>query len=96
MQNINKNSISQHLTDRLGISKKFFDDVVDTLFEEIINLAKTDSTVKIKNFGSFNVSKKSARPGNIINQNQMIMIEERLVLNFSPSRSLKERINKIS
>jgi integration host factor subunit alpha len=96
MSNITKNSISDHLNEELGLSKRFCNDIVNSVFEEIISLAISDSNIKIKNFGSFAMLKKTARPGNIINENIKINIEERFVLKFSPSRNLKERINIIS
>ena len=93
--NITKNSIANHINEKLGISKNCLNDIVNTTFEEIVELAIKDSILKIKNFGTFIISKKKPRIGNIINENKKIIIEERLVLKFSPSKSLKERINKI-
>ena len=95
MRNITKNSIVDHLHKEIGISKKLLRDIVTSVFENIIDLSIKDSNIKIKNFGSFHISKKSQRPGNIISINQRIDIAERLVLKFLPSRSLKGRINKI-
>jgi integration host factor subunit alpha len=95
VRNITKNSIINHLHEEIGISKKLLGDVVTSVFENIIDLSINDSNIKIKNFGSFHISKKPQRPGNLIATNQRIDIEERLVLKFLPSRSLKERINKI-
>jgi hypothetical protein len=96
MKNVTKDSIASHLNGKLGMSKKLFDDVVTTVFDEIVLLAIQDSYIKIKNFGSFNLSKKPERPGNIINEKKQINIEERLVMKFSPSRSLKDKLNKIT
>jgi nucleoid DNA-binding protein len=93
--NITKNSITNHINDKLGISKNFLNDIVNSVFENIVELTIQDSNLKIKNFGSFIISKKKSRLGNIIHENKKIIIEERLVLKFSPSKSLKERINKI-
>jgi nucleoid DNA-binding protein len=93
--NITKNSITNHINDKLGISKNFLNDIVNSVFENIVELTIQDSNLKIKNFGSFIISKKKSRLGNIIHENKKILIEERLVLKFSPSKSLKERINKI-
>ncbi len=96
MANITKNSIADHLNDRLGLSKRFCNDIVNTIFEEIISLSVSDSIIKIKNFGSFSIVKKSARHGNIISKNKKIDIQERFILKFSPSRNLKEQINSLS
>jgi integration host factor subunit alpha len=95
MRNITKNSITDHLHQEIGISKKLLGDIVSSVFENIIDLSIKDSNITVKNFGSFHISKKSPRPGQIIATNEKIDIEERLVLKFLPSRSLKERINKI-
>jgi integration host factor subunit alpha len=95
MHNITKKSIASHLNSELGLSKQLLEDIVDSIFNDIIRLASRDSFIKIKNFGSFSLLQKSRRQGYIIGKKKIVEIDERVVLKLCPSKSLKERINKI-
>jgi nucleoid DNA-binding protein len=95
MSNVTKKSIAFHLNSKLGLSKQLLEDIIGSIFNEIVRLTSEDSSIKIKNFGSFSISNKPKRKGYIITERKIIEIKERMILKFSPSKALKERINKI-
>ena len=67
------------ISSRTGIPQKDVAVIVDALFEEM----------KIRGFGSFRVVKRRPKKGRIIKTGKEIIIPERLVVKFKPSKYLK-------
>jgi nucleoid DNA-binding protein len=89
MKTINKERLTQILTTKLGLSGAVCEDLVSDIFTAATNLISTTSTLKIKNFGSFGISTKAARPGMNFVEGSAMSISERKVIRFVPSRNLK-------
>ena len=97
MNNINnftREDIAESLHSDFGLTKKdciiFVNDIIDI----IIGGLKTKGYVKIHNFGSFKVTKKKSRIGRNPKTMEDVMISERNVIKFKPSKIILEQINK--
>ena len=91
---ITKEKIAEMLNDSMGISKAVCEEIVNATFEEIFALAKSSHKLTLQNFGTFKIHKKDSRPGLNINTGERVNIKAREVLTFSPSKALKNKINK--
>ncbi|MES2214898.1 MAG: HU family DNA-binding protein [Pseudomonadota bacterium] len=92
MHTITKEKLSQKLHDKLGLSAAICEDLVSEIFVSAADIICSSTNLKIKNFGSFNISTKKERPGMDWVSGSSISIPERRVIRFTPSRNLKARL----
>ena len=94
---MNKNITRDHIADTLntsfGLSKKDCLNLVNDIIEIIIEGLKNSNTVKIHNFGTFKLKRKKSRLGRNPKTKVEVMISERNVITFKPSKSLVTFIN---
>ena len=92
--NYTRENIAEALHNEFGLTKKdciiFVNDILDIIIEGLIK----DGFVKIHNFGSFKMKRKKSRIGRNPKTKQNIMIKERNVITFKPSKSVLSSINK--
>ena len=92
--NFTREDIAQSLHNEFGLTKKDCLIFVNDIIEIIIDGLKTNGYVKIHNFGSFKIKRKKSRLGRNPKTKQEVMITERNVLTFKPSKSVLNYINK--
>ena len=91
--NYTRENISETLHNEFGLTKKDCNVFVNDILEIIIEGLKVNGYVKIHNFGSFKVKRKKSRLGRNPKTKENIMINERNVLFFKPSKSVIRIIN---
>ncbi|MEO0143541.1 MAG: HU family DNA-binding protein [candidate division WOR-3 bacterium] len=77
------------ISSRTGIPQKDVAVIVDALFEEMKSALLNREKIEIRGFGSFRVVKRRPKKGRIIKTGKEIIIPERLVVKFKPSKYLK-------
>ena len=94
LNNFTREDIAESLHVNFGLTKKdciiFVNDIIDIIIESLQN----KGYVKIHNFGSFRVIRKKSRIGRNPKTMEDIMITERNVLKFKPSKIIINYINK--
>jgi integration host factor subunit alpha len=90
---ITKEMITNVLVDRLGLSYTLCQEITNNIFQEIVDMAKLETKVTLKNFGKFYINHKESRPGLDIHSRSAVTIPPRSVFRFTPSQSLKNEIN---
>ena len=92
--NFTREDIAESLHIDFGLTKKdciiFVNDIIDIIIDGL----NTKGYVKIHNFGSFKVTRKKSRIGRNPKTREDVMISERNVLKFKPSKSTLSYINK--
>ena len=92
--NFTREEIAESLHTDFGLTKKdciiFVNDIIHIMIEGL----KTNGYVKIHNFGTFKVTKKKSRIGRNPKTMEDVMISERNVLKFKPSKMILDYINK--
>lgn len=92
--NFTREDIADSLHNDFGLTKKdciiFVNDIIDIIIEGL----NTKGYVKIHNFGSFKVNRKKSRIGRNPKTMENVMIRERNVLKFKPSKIVLDHINK--
>ncbi len=91
---VTKTMIAAHVADHFGFSKNFADDLVSSIFNEIIDIIIEDGKINIPNFGSFEIRSKQERPGVNMQSGARVTVSARNVIRFVPSKSIKERLNE--
>jgi DNA-binding protein HU-beta len=68
-------------------------DLVDRVFERMMEAANQGEEVAIHGFGKFKVVERGARKGRNPQTGEAVRIAARKVLKFEPAKAMKERLN---
>ena len=91
--NTHKKNISNNISNRIGLPLNYALNLVDDLVQILISNIRLSKTFKIKNFGTFTLSKKDKRVGRNPKNKIEHIILERNVITFKASEDLKKKIN---
>ena len=92
-KNITRDDIAESINSEFGLSKKDCLDLVHDIVEIIVKGLENNNIVKIHNFGTFKLKRKNSRIGRNPKTKEEIMIAERNVITFRPSKRVLEFIN---
>ncbi|MBI5100436.1 MAG: integration host factor subunit alpha [Nitrospirae bacterium] len=90
-----KADIVDTIFEKVGLSKKEAQDIVEILFNVMKQTFVEGESIKISGFGTFNVRKKLARRGRNPKTGQDLEITPRRVITFRVSNQLKTEIEKL-
>ena len=93
INNITRDSIAEFINQEFGLTKKDCNDLVNDIIEEIINGLNEKQIVKIHNFGTFKIKQKKSRIGRNPKTKKEVMISERNVISFTPSKKILLMMN---
>ena len=89
------NDFARELSEKYGLSLSDASDFVSAMFDVVKEeLDGTDSSVKIKGFGTFKVSSVGARASVDVNTGERIIIDGRNKISFTPEVLLRDRVNR--
>ena len=91
--NLTKKDIVNSLYMQIGYSKKISENLLEDLFELILDNLKRHKMVKIAKFGTFILREKKSRIGRNPKTKEKKLISQRKVVLFKPSKELKKSIN---
>jgi integration host factor subunit alpha len=91
---IKKADFAVHVNKTFGLPMATAERVVGIIFGEIAESLRRGESVKIKNFGTFNMNEKGARPGRNPHTGQPVMISARRVPTFRASREFKDQVGR--
>lgn len=89
---LTKAEMSEHLFEKLGLSKRDAKEIVELLFEEVRRALENGEQVKLSGFGNFDLRDKNQRPGRNPKTGEDIPITARRVVTFRPGQKLKSRV----
>ena len=90
---VNRSSLVDVIYREIGLSNAESANLVDILFDEIIEGFLRDGVVKISSFGSFYLRKKNSRIGRNPKTKKEALIESRNSISFYASNILKAKLN---
>ena len=91
--NITRDDIAEFINIEFGLTKKDCLEIVNDIIETIIIGLNNNNQVKIHNFGTFKLRKKSSRVGRNPKTKEEVMIDERNVITFKPSKNIIKFLN---
>tara|TARA_B100001250_G_scaffold151868_1_gene130321 strand:- start:2505 stop:2795 length:291 start_codon:yes stop_codon:yes gene_type:complete len=91
--NLTKKEIVNAIYMQIGFSKKISENLLEDVFQIILNNIISNNKVKIAKFGTFLLRKKNSRIGRNPKTKEEKIISERNVILFRPSKELKKLIN---
>ena len=94
--NLTKKEIINSIYMQLGFSKKLIENILEDIFDVLLESLKEKGKVKISNFGTFILRHKKSRIGRNPKTKKEAIISDRNVILFKPSKFLKNQINNVS
>lgn len=91
--NVTRKALAMSVTKKLGISQRNAAEIVDTVFSTMKTILINGESIKLVQFGSLIVRKKSPRRGRNPQTGESMTITKRQMINFRPSKQLRERLN---
>ena len=92
--NLTKKDIINSIYMQIGFSKRISENLLEDIFEIILNNIIKNKKVKIAKFGTFSLKKKYQRVGRNPKTGETKIISERNVILFKASKEFKKYINK--
>ena len=92
-KNITRDDIAESINKKFGFSKTDCLNLVNDIIEIIIIGLKESNEVKVHNFGTFKLKRKKSRIGRNPKTKEEVMISDRNVISFKPSRNVLKYIN---
>jgi integration host factor subunit alpha len=92
-QNLTKKEIINSIYMQLGYSKKLIENVLEDIFDILLDSLKEKGMVKISNFGTFILRHKKSRIGRNPKTKEEFNISSRNVITFKASKILLKYIN---
>ena len=90
---MNKAELSDKLAEKVGLTKKQVDDLLDAFEETVIAALKAGGEVTLTGFGTFSARRRTGRMGvNPQNPSQRIEIPEVVVPKFKAGKALKDAL----
>ncbi|MEK7122772.1 MAG: HU family DNA-binding protein [Patescibacteria group bacterium] len=90
-----KSDLVEHLADKLALSKRQAEDVVDSTLGFITDLLKKGDELTFTGFGTFLTKQRKGRMGiNPKDPSIKVQIPASTVPRFRPGKTLKEAVNK--
>ena len=93
-KNITRDDIAEAINIEFGLSKKDCLDIVNDIIDSIILGLEKYQIVKIHNFGTFKLRRKKSRVGRNPKTKIEVIINERNVVSFKPSKNVLNYLNK--
>jgi DNA-binding protein HU-beta len=90
---MNKNDLVESLAEEFEVTKSYARDLVDSLFQRIIEAANQGEEVAIFGFGRFKVVERGARKGRNPRTGEAVKIAAKKVLKFGAAKAMKEGLN---
>ena len=89
---MNKAEIVNRISERVGLTKVKASAAVETFMESILMTLKSGKRVTLVGFGTFSVTKRSARKGRNPATGESIRIKAKKVAKFKPSNDLNTKL----
>lgn len=92
---MNKTELVNSVAEQAELTKKDAAQVVDAVFDTILNALKAGDSVQILGFGNFEIRDRAARTGRNPQTGEEIEIPASKVPAFKPGKQLKEAVKEI-
>ena len=92
---MNKAELITHLSDKVGVTKKQAEDMIENFVEIVTTTLQQNGEVTIAGFGTFSAKQRAGRTGvNPQNPTEKIQIPEVTVPKFKAGKGLKDALKK--
>jgi len=91
-----KTDLADYIYEKVGLSKKEAVEVVEVLFQTVMETLSTGESIKLHGFGTFSVRDKKARRGRNPKTGVEVEISARRVVTFKPSVEFRQMVENVT
>jgi len=92
METLTKADLSRHLMDRLNVSRKDADQLVNAFLDALVAALRRGEGVELRGFGSFRLRDRRARVGRNPRSGQSIQVPPKRVVYFKLGKELRSKL----
>jgi nucleoid DNA-binding protein len=89
---VTKGNIIRTIAEELGLTQVQAKQIVPETFDSIVDILVKDGRVELRNFGIFDVKKRTPRQARNPGTGEKVMVGERFTVTFKPGRVVEERV----
>ena len=93
-ENITRRHLANAIHEQIGFSQQLASNIVDAFFDRLKAALLSEEEVKLVQFGTFKVRRKSPRIGRNPKTGESMEITSRSMISFKPSKLLRDKVNK--
>jgi nucleoid DNA-binding protein len=90
-----KKDIAKKIADATGLKQQLALQVVQMLFDGIIETLATEGRVELRNFGVFEVKKRRARAARNPRTGERVAVPEPVTVKFWAGREMEQRVGRV-
>lgn len=90
-----KKEIVKTIAEEIGLTQLKTKEIVQKTFDAIIDALVTDGRIELRNFGIFEVKKRSARRGRNPKTGDQVDVPEKMVVTFKPGKEMEDRVRQL-
>ena len=90
-----KKEIVKTISEELGLTQLKTKEIVQKIFEAIIETLVEDKRIELRNFGVFEVKKLKARQARNPRTSEKVFVPEKYVVTFKPGKEMEEKVRKL-
>jgi integration host factor subunit alpha len=91
--NLTRKEIAQIINEKMGLSQRSAGEMVDAVFDSLKKTLLKNESIKLVQFGTFTVRKKTSRVGRNPRTGETMEISKRNMVSFRPSKVVREKLN---
>jgi nucleoid DNA-binding protein len=89
-----KKDMAKEIAQAAGITQAQAQDIVQRVFNGIIETLAEKGRIELRNFGVFEVKKRKARQARNPRTGEKVLVPERAVIAFKPGLEMEERVRQ--
>ena len=90
-----KKDIVRSISEDLGLTQLHTKDIVQKVFDAILNTLAKDGRVELRNFGVFEVKQRAPRRARNPRTGEKVFIPEKSVVTFKPGQIMQQRVGAL-
>jgi integration host factor subunit beta len=90
---ITKSELIDQVADKLRMPKARAEQIVDTIFDSMVNALKQGDGIEIRGFGSFTVREYKGYEGRNPRTGETVKVQQKRLPFFKVGKELRERVN---
>ena len=87
-----RKEIIQAIAEESGLTQAKAREIVQKVFEGIVQTLVGDGRVELRNFGVFQIKRRAARTGRNPRTGQSVDVPEKFVVTFKPGQNVQQRV----
>ncbi|HIJ78460.1 MAG: integration host factor subunit alpha [Desulfobulbaceae bacterium] len=92
--NLTRKELAQLINEKMGFSLRSAGELVDAVFDKLKKSLLHEESIKLVQFGTFTVRKKTSRVGRNPRTGETMEISKRSMVSFRPSKVVREKLNQ--